>query len=147
MSPLSTILLPPALLEETTPHLESTISALPTLLPSSRPPQSIHTLLAETAELIQDLNYLKDTLQVNQQATQSGGRKLRAVKDVVREAREEMTRREESIRWLEDGGWDVKLKERRVRGECDLILGGFEKVCEGWGARILGQESGIGVAM
>ena len=100
----------------------------------------------ETGELIQDLNYLKDTLQVNQQATTTGSRKLRAVKDLLRDTREEMERREESVLWIERGGWDGRLKERRAAGECSEILGGFEKVCEGWGERILGQQGQAAVA-
>lgn len=116
---------------------------MPTLLPSSRPAYSIHTLLAETADLIQDLNYLKDTLQVNQQTTTSGSRKLRAVKDLLREARGEMEARDQSVRWIEQGCWDQRLREREAKGVCGDILRGFEEVCDGWGERL---KRGVEVA-
>jgi len=142
-SPLSTTLLQPIFIEEIVPHIDDTLAVMPTLIPSSRPAYSIHTLLSETADLIQDLNYLKDTLQVNQQTTTSGSRKLRAVKDLLREARLEMDGRDESVRWIEQGCWDQRLREREAKGACKEILSGFEEVCDGWGERL---RKGVEVA-
>jgi hypothetical protein len=136
MSPLTTILLDPQLIEETMLLLEDAITSIPNLHPSSRPPTAIRTLLSETADLTQDLNYLKDTLQVNQQTTTAGSRKLRAVKDLLRDAREEMNDRDESVRCIEQGCWDQRLREREVERECSGILQGFEQVCDGWGERL-----------
>ena len=148
MSPLTTILLPPSHLSEIDPFLTSTFELLPSLLPSSRPPQSLHVLLAETADLITDLNYLKDTLQVNQQTTVAAGRKLRAAKEVLRETMKEVEGRERSVAWLDEGGWDSRLGERRAASECRRIVSGFEEMCDGWGQRILAQEGGgIGIAI
>ncbi|KIW02558.1 uncharacterized protein PV09_06013 [Verruconis gallopava] len=136
MSPLTPIYVHPDLLSEMEPVLDATLASISTLHPSSRPPLAIHTLLSETADLIQDLNYLKDTLQVNQQTTTVGARKLRVVKDLLREAREEMNSRDESVRWIEQGCWDQRLREREAETECNGILRGFEMVCEGWGERL-----------
>lgn len=147
MSPLSTILISPDLLADLDEPLDAALESIPTLMPSSKPPQSLHILLTETAELIQDLNYLKDTLQVNQQTTLTASRRLKAAKDVLRETQKDIEEREASVAWIEQGGWGVKLEERRAAADCANILGGFEKVCDGWGQRILAQEAGIGVAM
>lgn len=141
MSPVTTVLISPELLEDTLPYLEETITAMTTLLPSSRPPSAIHTLLSETAELMQDLNYLKDTLQVNQQTTTAGSRKLRAVKDLLRDTREEMNGRDDSVRWIEQGCWGQRLQQREAELECREILNGFEQVCEGWGERLRGMQA------
>ena len=49
---------------------------------------------------------------------------------------------EEGVRWLEMGDWDRKLRERDAAKVCGEVVGGFEEVCKGWRARLLGQNGG-----
>ena len=75
-------------------------------------------------------------------------RKLKGAREVLREVVREMEMREESIRWIDRGGWDTEIRERRAARECAGIVSGFERMCDGWGQRILAQDGGaIGVAI
>jgi len=47
--------------------------------------------------------------------------------------------RDESVRWIEQGCWDQRLRGREAKGACSEILSGFEEVCDGWGERLRGS--------
>ncbi|TID20807.1 hypothetical protein E2P81_ATG05437 [Venturia nashicola] len=135
-SPLSLASLPLELLEELIPEIDSTLPLLASILPSTAPLYSLHALHASTADLVSALDYMKDTLQVNQQSTNQAGRMLRAAKDAVGSWRKEMNSRDDSVRWIEQGCWDQRLRQRDAQSVCDDVMKGFEEHCDEWRARL-----------
>jgi hypothetical protein len=131
--------LPLDFIEDILPHIDETLSHIPHITPSPQPPYALHSLTIHTTDLVQALNYLSDTLHVNRQTTTTAGRRLRTVKDAMREWRVEMDARDESVRWIEKGGWDGRLGKRECARACDDILSGFEDVCGVWRGRLEAQ--------
>lgn len=68
---------------------------------------------------------------------------MKTVKEALAEWRRESELKEEGERWIEKGEWDRRLGEREAGRACGDVVGGFEKVCEGWRRRL---EEGLGVA-
>lgn len=97
---------------------------------------SLHTL---TTELVQNLNYLSDTLHMSRQTTTMATRRLKSAKEIVAEMRREEELREEGERWLTRGNWGERLEKRECAGVCGDVIGGFEEVCNGWRERLLAQ--------
>ncbi|KAF4960577.1 hypothetical protein FGADI_839 [Fusarium gaditjirri] len=97
---------------------------------------SLHTL---TTELVQNLNYLSDTLHMSRQTTTMATRRLKSAKEIVTEMRREEELREEGERWLTRGNWGERLEKRECAGVCGDVIGGFEEVCNGWRERLLAQ--------
>jgi hypothetical protein len=97
---------------------------------------SLHTL---TTELVQNLNYLSDTLHMSRQTTTMATRRLKSAKEIVAEMRREEELREEGERWLTRGNWGERLEKRECAGVCGEVIGGFEEVCNGWRERLLAQ--------
>lgn len=93
-----------------------------------------------TAELIQTLSYLSDTLHMSRQTTVAATRRLKSAKELVAEMRREDELREEGERWLSRGNWGERLQKRECAGVCGEVIGGFEAVCNGWRERLLAQE-------
>ncbi|EJT68299.1 hypothetical protein GGTG_14120 [Gaeumannomyces tritici R3-111a-1] len=108
-----------------------------------RPATSAHGSLAAlhvaTADLVQTLNYLSDTLAMSRQTTNTAARRLKGAKEVVAEMRREEEEREEGERWIARGDWSEKLRRRECAAACNDVVGGFEEVCNSWRARILAQ--------
>lgn len=61
---------------------------------------------------------------------------LRAAKDAVGSWRKEMDSRDDSVRWIEQGCWDQRLRQRDAQSVCDDVLKGFEEHCDEWRARL-----------
>ena len=114
-----------------------------------RPTTAAFTKLSDlhglTAELVQILSYLSDTLHMSRQTTTSATRKLRSVKELVAEMKREEEEREEGELWLQKGNWSERLGARECAGVCGDVVGGFEEVCNGWRARLLAQADPVGV--
>jgi hypothetical protein len=134
-SPLAPAL-PLETIEDLLPHIDQTLEYIPDISPSPQPPYALHSLTIHTTDVVQALNYLSDTLHVNRQTTLVAGRRLKTVKEALREWRVEMDGRDESVRWIEKGGWDGRLGKRECAGVCDDILSGFEDVCGVWRGRL-----------
>lgn len=81
---------------------------------------------------------------MSRQTTQVAARRLRAVKYAVAELARERELAEEGRRWIEQGGWEERLARRESKGVCADVVGGFEKVCEGWRERLLAGAEAVG---
>ncbi|KAF1991987.1 hypothetical protein K402DRAFT_345551 [Aulographum hederae CBS 113979] len=141
---LSPLAPPPPLetIDEILPLIALTLPSIPT--PSPQPLLALHSLSNTSRELIHTLSYLADSLHMARQTSAAAGRRLRASKDAVSEWRREVEGRERGIRWIEDGGWDEKLRGREAAGVCRDVVGGFEEVCNGWRERLLRQAGEVG---
>ncbi|RDW83282.1 hypothetical protein BP5796_04773 [Coleophoma crateriformis] len=102
---------------------------------------ALHTL---TADLVQTLNYLSDTLHMSRQTTTTAARRLKSAMELVKEIRKEEEEREEGELWLQKGDWGRRLESRECAGVCGDVVGGFEEVCNGWRERLLNQAEGVG---
>lgn len=100
----------------------------------------LHTL---TADLVQTLNYLSDTLHMSRQTTTTATRRLKSARELVAEMRKEEEAREEGEIWLKRGNWSERLGARECAGVCGDVVGGFEEVCNGWRARLVAQADAV----
>ncbi len=121
------------------PLLVSVAEGMPR--PAAAALDQLAALHAATADLVQTLNYLSDTLHMSRQTTTTAARRLRSARDMVAEMRREDELREEGERWLARGGWGDRLRRRECAGVCRDVVGGFEEVCDGWRARLLAQQA------
>lgn len=119
------------------PMLASLADQMPR--PSTAACQSLGALHGVTNDLVSTLNYLSDTLHMARQTTNTATRRLRSAKELVAELRRDEELREEGERWLARGNWNERLKQRECAHVCGDVVGGFEKVCDGWRARLLAQ--------
>ncbi|TAQ85729.1 hypothetical protein B7494_g5955 [Chlorociboria aeruginascens] len=140
-SPLS---LPPDsdFVEELLPLLLTVNDSMP------RPTTSAFTALTQlhtlTADLVQTLNYLSDTLHMSRQTTTTATRRLKSARELVAEMRKDEDAREEGERWLKRHNWGERLGARECAGVCVDVVGGFEEVCNGWRARLVAQAEAVG---
>ncbi|EAQ90653.1 hypothetical protein CHGG_02588 [Chaetomium globosum CBS 148.51] len=107
--------------------------------PSTSALQSLSSLHTLTADLVQTLNYLSDTLHMSRQTTTTATRRLRAARETVAELRRDEELREEGERWLDRGGWGERLQRRECALVCGDVVGGFEKVCDDWRERLVSR--------
>ncbi|KAK4156336.1 hypothetical protein C8A00DRAFT_30831 [Chaetomidium leptoderma] len=136
--PLLSPLVPP-------PDPETIDSLLPMFLtltdlmprPTTPPLQSLSALHTLTADLVQTLNYLSDTLHMSRQTTTTATRRLKSARDLVAELRREEELREEGERWLDRGNWGERLQKRECALVCGEVVGGFEAVCDSWRERLV----------
>ena len=140
LSPLSAPL-DPETIDALLPLLTSLIVDIPK--PNPQPLTSLHHLHASMTDLTSILTYLSDTLHMTRQTTSLASRRLRATREMVGEMRKEAEMREEGEMWVERGGWNERLKGRECARICGDVVGGFEELCQGWRARLVG---GVGVA-
>ncbi|KAJ9664278.1 hypothetical protein H2201_005270 [Coniosporium apollinis] len=141
LSPLSPAP-PPEIIDTLLALIPETIAELPS--PSSTPLYALHALTRTTQDLVQTLSYLSDSLHMSRQTTQVAARRLRAVKYAVTEMARERELAEEGRRWIEQEGWEDRLARRECKGVCADVVGGFEKVCEGWRERLLAGAEAVG---
>jgi hypothetical protein len=136
---LSPLTLPPdpETIDDILPLLLSLSESVPR--PSMGAYNALNSLHAVTYDLVQTLNYLTDTLQMSRQTTAMATRRLKTARDLVTEMKVEEELREEGERWLSRGNWGERLKRRECAHVCHDVVGGFEKVCDGWRARLLAQ--------
>ncbi|KAK1754730.1 hypothetical protein QBC47DRAFT_225203 [Echria macrotheca] len=100
---------------------------------------SLASLHAITADLVQTLNYLSDTLHMSRQTTTTATRRLKSARDLVAELRRDDELREQGERWLDRGNWGERLRSRECAHVCGEVVGGFEEVCNSWRQRLLAQ--------
>ncbi|KAK2630318.1 hypothetical protein QTJ16_001138 [Diplocarpon rosae] len=105
--------------------------------------QSLDQLHSLTADLVQTLNYLSDTLHMSRQTTTTATRRLRSARELVAEMRKEEDAREEGEIWLKRHNWGERLGARECAGVCEDVVGGFEEVCNGWRARLMAQAEAV----
>lgn len=143
LSPLS---LPPdeEFIDDLLPLLVTIAESMPR--PSAVAFNSLTQLHTLTADVIQTLNYLSDTLHMSRQTTTTATRRLRSARELVAEMRKEDDEREEGEAWLERHNWSERLKSRECAAVCGDVVGGFEEVCNGWRARLVAQAEAIGAA-
>jgi hypothetical protein len=104
---------------------------------------SLTQLHSLTADLVQTLNYLSDTLHMSRQTTTTATRRLRSARELVAEMRKEDDAREEGERWLKRHNWSERLGNRECAGVCGDVVGGFEQVCNDWRARLVAQAEAV----
>ncbi|GAB1314118.1 WD domain-containing protein [Madurella fahalii] len=127
------------------PDPETIDSLLPMLIslsdymprPSTSAFQSLASLHSITADLVQTLNYLSDTLHMSRQTTTTATRRLKSARDLVAEMRRDEELREQGERWLTRGNWGERLQKRECAHVCGEVVGGFEEVCNNWRKRLL----------
>ncbi|KAI9776929.1 MAG: hypothetical protein M1839_009171 [Geoglossum umbratile] len=144
LSPLS---LPPDpdTVADLLPLLTMVIEIMPQ--PTTSALASLSNLSTLTTDLIATLNYLSDSLHMSRQTTTTATRRLRSARELVMEMRRDSEMAEESVRWIEKGGWQERLGRRECGGVCRDVVGGFEEVCNGWRERLLaGAETAVGTA-
>ncbi|CAJ0551176.1 Ff.00g111060.m01.CDS01 [Fusarium sp. VM40] len=127
----------PETIDDLIPLLLNLSDAMPR--PSTSAFNSLTSLHSLTTELVQNLNYLSDTLHMSRQTTTMATRRLKSAKEIVAEMRKEEELREEGERWLTRGNWGERLEKRECAGVCGDVIGGFEEVCNGWRERLLAQ--------
>ncbi len=142
LSPLS---LPPDpdIIDELLPLFIEASSMIPQ--PTTSALSSLLHLSTQTMDLIQTLNYLSDTLHMSRQTTTLATRRLRSARELVAEIQMETDAREEGVRWIEKGDWQVRLAQRECAGVCKDVVGGFEEVCQVWRERLLASAE-VGAA-
>lgn len=127
----------PETIDELLPLLTSVAEDMPR--PATVALSNLAALHTVTADLVQTLNYLSDTLHMSRQTTTTATRRLRTAKEMVAEMKREEELKEEGERWLARGNWGDRLEKRECAGVCRDVVGGFEEVCNGWRARLLAQ--------
>ncbi|KAI9817806.1 MAG: hypothetical protein M1827_000925 [Pycnora praestabilis] len=140
LSPLS---LPPdpELIEDMLPLITAAASLIPRVSPLAL--TTLHHLSQSTTDLIQNLNYLSDSLHMSRQTTTLATRRLRSAKELVMELRRDTETRTEGVRWIEKGEWQNRLQKRECAGVCGDVVSGFEEVCQVWRDRLVaGLEVG-----
>ncbi|KAK4645565.1 hypothetical protein QC761_202630 [Podospora bellae-mahoneyi] len=125
----------PEAIEELLPMLISLSELMPR--PSTTALQSLSSLHSLTTDLVNTLNYLSDTIHMSRQTTNIATRRLKSAKDLVAEIKHDEELREEGERWLAKGKWGERLERRECANVCGEVVGGFEKVCEGWRERLV----------
>ncbi|KAI6708531.1 hypothetical protein PZA11_002149 [Diplocarpon coronariae] len=135
--------IPPAeeLLEELMPLLITVGEFMPR--PTAAAFQSLDQLHSLTADLVQTLNYLSDTLHMSRQTTTTATRRLKSARELVAEMRKEEDAREEGEIWLKRHNWGERLGARECAGVCEDVVDGFEEVCNGWRARLIAQAEAV----
>ncbi|KAG0646688.1 hypothetical protein D0Z07_6274 [Hyphodiscus hymeniophilus] len=104
---------------------------------------SLTQLHSLTADLVQTINYLGDTLHMSRQTTTTATRRLKSARELVAEMRKEDDAREEGERWLKRGNWSERLGKRECADVCGDVVGGFEAVCNDWRARLVAQAEAV----
>ncbi|KAI1938724.1 hypothetical protein LOZ12_004045 [Ophidiomyces ophidiicola] len=104
----------------------------------STPLLSLQSLLSQTSDLTHTLRILNDTVHESRQLTSTASRRLKTVRELVLDMRQEDEAREEGIRWIEKGGWDARIAEREAGVICQSVVSGFEAVCGEWRDRLFG---------
>lgn len=127
----------PETIDELLPLLASVAEDMPR--PATIALSNLAALHAVTADLVQTLNYLSDTLHMSRQTTTTATRRLRTAREMVADIKRDEELREEGERWLIRGNWGDRLEKRECASVCRDVVGGFEEVCNGWRARLLAQ--------
>jgi hypothetical protein len=128
-------------IESILPALTNTISFITNLTPTVQTSEMLHTLSDHTKDLIESLSALSDSVHMMRQTSLTATRRLRAVKDTLREWRSEWLDRDDGVRYIEQGCWDQRLRNRECASVCRDVLGGFEQTCDMWRARLIANAA------
>ncbi|KAI9670950.1 MAG: hypothetical protein M1831_005035 [Alyxoria varia] len=129
-------------------HIDALLPLLVASL-NSTPQPAVHTLQdlvrLSTAgrDVIGTLGALSDSLHMSREITNTAARRLRSAREVVGELRREWECAEVGKRWIEEGGWEGRLREREGARVCRDVVGGFEEVCEGWRERLVREGAAV----
>lgn len=134
LSPLS-IPPDPASVEALIPLLAHLITIIPR--PSPTPLTSLSHLSQSSRDLAQRLSGLSDTLQMLRQKEAEASRRLKSAREFVSDMRRESEVVDEARRWITEGCWERRVREREGGRVCGEVVGGFEKVCEEWRERLV----------
>ncbi|TDZ21439.1 hypothetical protein C8034_v001507 [Colletotrichum sidae] len=140
--PLLSPLVPPPdsdTVDELLPLLLELSESMPR--PTTKAYDSLTALHTLTADLVQTLNHLSDTLHMSRQTTTTAARRLKSAKELVAEIKREEELCEEGELWLTRGNWSERLERRECAEVCGDVVSGFEEVCNGWRARLLEQAN------
>ncbi|RPB04776.1 hypothetical protein L873DRAFT_1728970 [Choiromyces venosus 120613-1] len=107
--------------------------------PASSALAELASLHAHTISLVSQLSFLSDTLHMVRQSSIAANRKLRVSKEACADWKSELEQIERSRRWIEDGDWDAKCRNRNAANVCAEVTGGFEDVCRGFEERLKAQ--------
>ena len=114
-------------------------------MPSGPSPlQSLQGLIGSTSDLIRSLQSIADNIQESRQVANAASRRLKAVRDLVAELRQEEDLCEQGIHYLERGDWSHRLRNQQAASSCREIVAGFETTCDTWRDRMLGTMSAAG---
>lgn len=116
-------------IEDVLTAFEHLIEELP--VPDVRPLQSLTKLHKETADLVQTLSVLTDSLQMGKQVGTSAARHLRVTQTMTAELRREREEADQAQFWIEKDGWNQKLQDRWCATECKDVVSGFDQMCAG----------------
>ena len=105
---------------------------------------SLQILVSNTTDLIYSLRGLSDVLQESKVTSTAAGRRLKSVRNLVTEIRMEEEMRTTGVRWIEEGDWDRRLRNREVGSSCRDVVKGFEQTCEAWRERLYGCVEAVG---
>lgn len=106
--------------------------------PSILPLSELSTLRALTDDLMDQLSILGDSLHMARQSSITASRRLRLAKEAAAEWRMEVEMVEKARAWIEEGGWEVKLRKREAASVCQEVLRGFGETCEGMEEKLKG---------
>ena len=134
----------PEMAEETIPLVEALLKEIP--VPDPLPLQGLQKLDRDTNNVIQTLSHLSDTLQMGKQTTNAASRHLRTTQAMVAELRRERERAETARHELAKNDWNAKIRDRWCAGQCQDIMGGFEKMCDSLRDSMMQAESGAAAA-
>ena len=73
---------------------------------------------------------------MSRQKALEASRKLRSSKEQLAEWKKDTEIREMGVRYIEEGDWDRRLREREVGGECEEVVRGFEEEFGRWRERL-----------
>lgn len=135
--------LDPSIAEETLPLVEAVQEYIPQ--PDLLPAQKLQRLDRETADVLQALSQITDTLQMGKQITTTAARNLRQTHTMVIELRREQERAELARHELAKSEWNDKLQTRWCGTECKDIISGFEDQCKVLRGRLEESVGGAGV--
>lgn len=97
---------------------------------------ALHTI---TADLVQTLSYMSDTLHMTRQTTTTAARRLKSARELVLELKREEELCAQGQQWLEKGNWGERLRKRECAHVCGEVVGGFEEVCNNIRAQMVAQ--------
>ncbi|PWW79885.1 hypothetical protein C7212DRAFT_163781 [Tuber magnatum] len=93
----------------------------------------------DTLTLTLFLSFLSDTLHMVHQFSIAANRKPHVAKEACADWKPELQRVKCSRRWIVDGDWDAKCRNRSAANVCSEVLREFEEVCSGCEERLRAQ--------
>jgi hypothetical protein len=134
--------LPPDTIDDILPQIDTALALLTALAPSTTASVSLRSLAESTTDVVDALSSLSDSVHMMRQSSVTASRRLRSVREALREWRIENNTREDGILFIEQGCWDQRLQKRECASVCHDVLSGFEEVCDTWRERLVSRQTG-----